>query len=214
MRFRRFATALAVLVSVIAGAVPAGSSADVPPAIPLFPDDFPSNVPFFFPSGGPLERFTGKPGAWYALYRAAMYPGRPYDLLLWHPGDPDRLKIFALDGHPFGPVSVRQEIRLRRIDGRHSPGGLYTALVQIPRDSAEYGIYLLLEWFPPAGRIRPLQADLQILSADRAPPWGGLRPWWRSGADRGVESPLQQERRRIYEIPVPRAGAWEKERLP
>jgi hypothetical protein len=213
MRLRRLAALAAVLLS-IAGSAPANALFNGPPAITVYPDDFPVDVAFFFPAGGPLERFTGRPGAWYAIYRTPMYPGRPYDLILEHKGDPGRMKIFALDNHPFGKVSVKQELRLRKFEFGYASGPIYGVTISIPRDSAVYGLYLLLEWNPPAGDDRPVPVELQVLTAERSPLWGQGRPWpWgRSGPDKGVESPLQSQNRDPYEIPVPRTGAREKER--
>ena len=69
-----------------AGAALGQGSLVVPPAFTVYPNEAPSAAAFF-PAGGPLERFTGRPGAWYALYRLPMYPGRPYELLIGHVGD-------------------------------------------------------------------------------------------------------------------------------
>jgi hypothetical protein len=211
MRLRRLAALAAFLLS-IAGGAPANALFNGPPAITVYPDDFPVDVAFFFPAGGPLERFTSRPGAWYAIYRTPMYPGRPYDLVIGHFGDPARLKVFALDNHPFGKVSVKQELLLRKFDSGDPSERIYGATISIPRDSAVYGLYLLLEWNPPAGNDRPLPVELQVLTAERSPMWGQGRPWGRSGPDRGVESPLQSQNRDPYEIQVPRSGAREKEK--
>ncbi|MBI5906254.1 MAG: hypothetical protein HZB86_12045 [Deltaproteobacteria bacterium] len=211
MRPRRVAALVALLLT-IAGAAFADAPFHGPPAITVYPDEYPTDVAFFFPAGGPLERFTARPGAWYAVYRTPMYPGRPYDLLVGHSGDPARLKVFALDNHPFGKVSVKQELRLRKYESGNGAESIYGGTISIPRDSAVYGLYLLFEWNPPPGDDRPLPVELQLLTADRGPVWGRSRPWWRSGADRGVESPLQSQGHDPYEIPVPRAGTQEKER--
>lgn len=221
MRIRRLATFAAVLLS-IAGSSPSNALFNGPPAITVRPDDFPVDVAFFFPAGGPLERFTGRPGAWYAIYRTPMYPGRVYDLILEHNGDPGRMKIFALDNHPFDQVSVKFELPLRKIDGwgGSSSGFAYAATIRLPGDATVYGVYLLLEWRPPPGKDRPLPVSMQLLSSD--PRWqtGQGRTWSYPSADKSLKSPLQSQNGTLHEIPVPRwdhrergAGEWiEKER--
>jgi hypothetical protein len=220
MRLRRLAALAAVLLS-IAGSAPTNAFYNGPPAIMIQPDDFPVDVAFFFPAGGPLERFTGRPGAWYAIYRTPMYPGRPYDLILEHKGDPGRVKLFALDNHPFDKVTVKFELPLRKIDGwGGASDSVYATTITLPRDSSVYGIYLLLEWMPPLGKDRPLPVSMQLLSSDHRQQMGpgrtGSSPW----AEKSVRSPLQSQNFNPYEIPVPRwdsrergAGEWiEKER--
>jgi len=220
MRLRRLVSLAAVLLS-IAGSATANTLFNGPPAITVFPDDSPVDVSFFFPAGGPLERFTGRPGAWYAIYRTPMYPGRPYDLILEHNGDPGRIMIFALDNHPFGKVTVKYELPLRKIDGwGSSPDSVYAATILLPRDASVYGIYLLLEWMPLPGKDQPLPVSMQLLSSDPRPQIGQGRAWSFPWADKSVNSPLQSHHGNPYEIPVPRsnprekgAGEWiEKER--
>lgn len=199
-------TSLVVLL--LAGTLGAAAAASFngPPAITVYPDDYPVDVSFFFPAGGPLERFTGRPGAWYAIYRTPMYPGRPYDLILEHAGDPVRMKLFALDNHPFDRVSVKSELNLRRIDGwQGSHEHAYAATIALPRDSSVYGVYLLLEWMPPLGQDRPLPVSLQLLSADPRPQMGQGRGWWAPWAEKNVKSPLQSQNRKPFEIPVPKS---------
>lgn len=181
----------------------AAASSNGPPAIMVFPDDPPLDVSFFFPAGGPLERFTGRPGAWYAVYRLPLHPGLPYNLVLEHSGDPGRIKLFALDDHPFERASVKSEIPLRRMEtwaGSQRP--TYITTIALPRDSAVYGIYLLVEWIPAAGEETPRPVSLLLLSADSRPRTE-RRSWRFPWADNGVRSPLQSLDRSPYEIPVP-----------
>jgi len=212
---------LVVLIGGWAMAGGAAASFNGPPAITVFPDDYPVDVSFFFPAGGPLERFTGRPGAWYAIYRTPMYPGRPYDLILEHEGDPGRMNIFALDNHPFDKVSVKSNLTLRKIDGwAGSSDSAYAVTIMLPRDASVYGIYLLLEWMPPPGKDRPLPVSMQLLSSDPRLQMGWGRTWSFPWADQSVKSPLQSQSVIPYEIPVPRwnprerrTGEWiERER--
>jgi len=177
------------------------------PVITIFPDDTPLDAAFFFPSGSPLERFTGRPGAWYALYRVALSPGYPYEVILGHRGDPGRIKVFALDNHPFAPVSVKIELHFSKVEWwHHSDHEFYTAKVSLPRNAAVDSIYLLVEWNPPIGKDRPIPLHIQILSIDpsyeveQRPSRGGY----------GVKSPLQSQKPTIYEVPVPRVYSDER----
>jgi hypothetical protein len=175
----------------------------VPPAPTVYPNDVPSAA-VFFPAGGPLERFTGRPGAWYALYRLPMYPGRPYELLIGHAGDPARLRAYALDDHPFGKVNVKLEIALRRVEtwGADQQMPTYAASVSTPFDTANFGFFLLLEWDPPTAHGKPLPLLLQTLAVVENP--YSPPKWWfmqRREFDRPPESPLQS-RRREFERPL------------
>jgi len=205
MRLARCA-ALAWTLLAWGGAAQAQMAFDIPPAITVYPNDFPVGASFFFPSGGPLERFTGRPGAWYAIYRLPMYPGRPYELLLGHDGDPSRMKVYAMDAHPFGKVNVKFEVPMRRLEavsaGSHHP--VYAATLATPRDISAFGIYLLLEWDPPAGAGKPIPVMLQTLSVTEAP--YSFPRWWFK-PQRELESPLQSQHRAPYEVPLP-PGRW------
>lgn len=209
MPSRKVAAAATLLLSV-AAAVPAAAFLNAPPAIPVYPDDYPVEVAFFFPAGGPLERFTARPGAWYAIYRMPMYPGVPYDLLLTHAGDPARMKVFALDNHPFDKVAVRHELPFRKQEARDSRESLYAATISTPRDTFLYGVYLLLEWSPPTQEAHPIPVTLQALTSPRGPHGGRGRPWGRPAPESGVESPLQSQGRNPLEIPLPRRDGTEK----
>lgn len=209
---RLFCRALTIAVAfAAAGEKPAQADFAGPAAVAVYADDFPLDVTFFFPAGGPLERFTGRPGAWYALYRMSLYPGRPYDLVLTHRGDPGRMRVYALDNHPFDRVSVKADLGMQKAEGWQDPGGTpYVAAIALPRDSAVHGIYLLLEWTPPPGRDGPLPVSLQLLSMETRP-WTGHERTWGRPWDRSVKSPLQSRNRNPYEIPVPRRNASERD---
>jgi hypothetical protein len=213
MLFRGTAFPGAVLALCLAAA-PATGFGSGPPAIPLFPDGPPVEVAFFFPSGGPLERFTARPGAWYAIFRLPMSPGRPYDVVIGHAGDPARMKVFALDNHPFDPAAVKQELLFRKSGSDDPSWTYYGSAVSLPRDSAVYGIFLLLEWNPPPGKDGPIPVEMQATSADRFPQAGRGGTWWQARPGFVVESPLQSRSREPVEIQVPRAGGPGKERHP
>ena len=95
---------------------PAFADFEGPPVVVVTPDAFPTNVSFFFPAGSPLERFTNQRDAWYAIYQTSLYPGYPYSIILRHNGDPSRVKLFALDKHPFDRVSMKMELHMKKTE--------------------------------------------------------------------------------------------------
>jgi len=141
---------------------------DMPPAVTLYPDEFPLNVGFNFAGGGAAERFTGNRDAWYSIYRFGMQRGVSYNLVLSHDGDVDRLRVYALDNHPFGQVGMKYELKLSdkgRMAFRHGERRTFVAGMALPDDVPAAEIFLLLEWIPRFDRNRPLPVSLQILTA-------------------------------------------------
>ncbi|HAR96106.1 MAG TPA: hypothetical protein DCR97_09115 [Deltaproteobacteria bacterium] len=177
---------------------------DVVPVATLYPEEPPTRVTFFFSAGGPLERFTSKPDAWYALYRLPLYPNQAYAILLSHEEEPERIRVFALDRSPFDAVSMKYELQMAKVDWqplyrkgtRH-----YESVVSLPIDAAAPGIYLLVEWTPPPGpAAKPPPLLFQVLTAnstylERRRP---QRSWWSFG-----NSGSFNEQRAVI-LPVPR----------
>jgi hypothetical protein len=126
-------------------------------------------------------------------------------------GDPGRMKLFAMDSHPFDKVTVKSELPLRKIDSWDgSSDSAYAATIMLSRDSSVYGIYLLLEWMPPPREDKPLPIFMQLLSSDPRPQMGQGRTWSFPWADKSVKSPLQSHNGNPYEIPVPLSNPREK----
>ncbi len=185
-------------------AVSAFAEYEGPPVIVVTPDAFPTNISFFFPAGSPLERFTNQKDAWYAIYQTSLYPGYPYSIILRHNGDPSRLKLFALDKHPFDRVSMKRELNMKKaeissyVHGKTAPA--YETLVSIHENSRVPGIFLLVEWSPQINNDKPLPVSIQILSTGVSQLMGRGRTWkgfWNWNA----RSPLQD--RRSVELPLP-----------
>jgi hypothetical protein len=176
---------------------------DAIPAVALYPDEPPTKVTFYFSGGGPLERFTSKPGAWYALYRLPLYPNQPCAILLNHDNESERVRVFALDRSPFDTVSMKYELRMTNLDWqpfRANNARSYEAVISLPTDAAVPGIYLLVEWTPlgPADKPRPLL--FQVLTANNTY-MERRRPhtrWWMWG-----NSGSFKEQRSVV-LPVPR----------
>jgi hypothetical protein len=208
MRF--FWGACLILLTVLPAAGEAGVYPEAIPVVRIIPDDFPVDAAFFFPSGTPIERFTGRRGAWYALYRVRLDPGAPYEVVLGHTGDPARMRLFAMDNHPFDQVSVKMELRISKVDmWHHSERKFYSSMISLPRNAAIDSLYLLLEWNPPAGKDRPIPLVIQVLSID---PYEIEYRRARERHGDKVKSPIQSQAPPVYEIPVPRVNP--RERMP
>lgn len=173
------------------------------PVVTLYPDEPPTRVTFYFSGGGPLERFTSRPDAWYALYRLPLYPNQPCAILLNHDNEPERIRVFALDRSPFDAVSMKYELRMTNIDWQPFRGHgarSYESLITLPADSAVPGIYILVESTPrgPAEKAGPLL--FQVLTANNTYVERRRSPstWWRWG-----NSGSFREQRPVV-LPVPR----------
>lgn len=177
---------------------------DIIPVVTLYPEEPPTRVTFYFSAGGPLERFTSKPDAWYALYRLPLNLNQPYAVLLTYEEQPERIRVFALDRSPFNTVSMKYELRMANTDwepfyrqGTRS----YESVISLPVDSAVPGVYLLVEWTPPPGLTpKPPSLLFQVLTANNAY-MERRRPhksWWSWG---NSGSAIEQ---RPVILPVPR----------
>lgn len=158
-----------VLVFLFLLLFPGGGHAynDGPPVAALYPDDLPIHANFFFPAGSPLERFTNQKGAWYAIYRTSLRPGYAYAVVLRHKGDPARMRVYALDNHPFDKVYMKFELVMRRVDTPYNAGykgPVYETVISLPEKAGTRGIFLLLEWRSYTGSDKPFPVSIQILS--------------------------------------------------
>ncbi len=176
---------------------------DGPPVAALYPDDLPIHTNFFFPAGSPLERFTNQKDAWYAIYQTSLYPGYAYAVLLRHKGDPARMRVYALDNHPFDKVSMKYELVMRRVDAPYDQGykgPLYEAVISLPEKARTRGIFLLLEWRPNMGNDKPVPVSIQVLSTGYGQLMGRGRKWnqpykWKT------ESQMQGGRPVVLPVP-------------
>lgn len=172
----------------------------------VYPDTPPVNVAFYFPGGGPLERFTGHPDNWYGVFRAFMAPGSSYAIVFCHEGDPARVRLHALDGNPLhGVVQSHVELRPARADFVLGPCPAYDVLVRLPHEARTPYVYLMLEWQAPAGEANhPLPVLLQVVSIfQRHEQMGRGRRWWWPFHTDSVTPPSPLQSRRPVELPFP-----------
>ena len=173
---------------------------DGPPVIHIYPDDLPVHVNLFFPAGSPLERFTSQKDAWYAIYQTSLYPGYAYTIIMRHKGDPARMKVYVMDNHPFGKVSVKMQLAMKRTDNGYR-GPAYEAVVSLPEKTRFSDLFLLLEWHPSSGNDRPVPVSLQVVSTGYGQFLGRGRQWGTNRTDWIPESSMQG--RRPIVIPFP-----------
>lgn len=179
------------------------SGVEGPPVVYLYPDSTPVHVSLFFPAGSPLERFTNQRDTWYAIYQTSLYPGYPYTITIRHNSDPSRMKLYALDNHPFDKISVKMQLAMKRVDPCYNTynGSSYEAVVSLPERARSADLFLLLEWLPATGQDRPIPVSLQVVSTGYGKLMGRGRQWGRPDYRCRPESSMQSGRPVV--IPVP-----------
>ncbi|MHB8108535.1 MAG: hypothetical protein ACYDHW_00710 [Syntrophorhabdaceae bacterium] len=175
--------------------------ANGPPVVYLYPDTMPVHAIAFFPAGSPLERFTNQKDAWYAIYQTSLYPGYPYTISIRHKADPSRIKLYALDNHPFDKVSVKMQLAMKRADTYHGyEDAVYEAVVSIPERSRFADLFLLLEWVPAMGNDKPAPVSIQVTSTGYGQLMSRGRQWGRQ--DKWIpESSIQGKRPVVIPFP-------------
>jgi len=160
----------------------------------------------FTPAGGPLERYTSRPGAWYALLYLPVAPQWPMQLLLWPPARRHEIRLFALDQPPDESPSVVHPLPLEVEVGRGGRPAAQASRFVLPARSTAQSIFVLVEqWRPDGDRPAPLWVKLLVQRV----PQRSTAPWWYSHAERSPRatpppSPLTQQLRDAdaYEIPI------------
>jgi hypothetical protein len=160
----------------------------------------------FAPAGGPLDRHTSRPGAWYALLYLPLAPLWPMQLLLWPPQSRHELRLFALDQAPDASPSVLDPLPLEVEVGRGGKALVRFSRFMLPAQSSARSVFVLIEqWNPEGARPEPLWVKLLSLRASRR----RVEPWWYSHDDHNPgttapRSPLTQQQGTVkpHEIPI------------
>jgi len=168
----------------------------------------------FRSAGGALERFTSRPGAWYALLLLPLLPGWPVELSLRAQRRGHALAAVALDAPPDAAPSVAVALPLRS-ERAHPPQ--WAVRLALPLRSAADAVFVLLEqWRADFAPPPPLQVRLRTGTARDS----ARAPWWDASAstDLPPPSPLAQGPREAvaFELPIwgprrlvqPAAPAW------
>ena len=147
----------------------------------LYVDDAPLPLSSYVPAGGPLQRHTSRPGAWYTAVFLPMAPGWPVQVWFKQRTRTHELRVVVLDASPAGHASVAMAVPL--LVGRNAGGAsLATAPIALPPASQVDGVFLLIEqWSLTGDRPGPLwlQARSRLQrEVDR-------RPWWDARSDGG-----------------------------
>lgn len=161
---------------------------------------------YFSPAGGPLDRYTSRPGAWYALLYLPVAPQWPMQLMLWPPERRHEIRLFALDQAPDESPTVVHPLPLEFEMGRGGKAVAQISRFVLPASSTAQAIYVLVEqWRPDGDRPEPLWIKLLAQHAPRR----SAAPWWSSHDDRSPRatappSPLSQQQREVngHEIPI------------
>ncbi|MEI6738530.1 MAG: hypothetical protein WCL29_08645, partial [Pseudomonadota bacterium] len=74
------------------------------PLMLLVPDEPPVMFNRYEPAGGPLQRFTSRPGAWYVTLNLASAPKWPTEFMVTLGDSRHELRVYALDTNFQGDV--------------------------------------------------------------------------------------------------------------
>lgn len=161
---------------------------------------------YFTPATGPLDRFTSRPNAWYALLYLPMEPLWPMQLWLRQQEARHDIRLLALDAPPDEKPFVVAPLPLVNVAAWGGRGVARVSRFMLPAQSSARSVFVLVElWRPDGEPPGPLWVQFLVQAA---PPRQTM-PWWYSHADRDGRavpppSPLTQEARemRTYELPM------------
>jgi hypothetical protein len=173
----------------------------------------------YTPAGGPLQRFTSRPGAWYVTLFLAAPPQWPVEFTVVPRTSSHELRVFALDTTATGEVNSVSALPMVFSAPHRGQPARYSGDFVLPTYASMDGVTLVLEQWsvrgdaPPAIWVHSRFATGQTNAGNGA-------AWWSPKATRspgapaaaalvGPPSPLmsQGERRGVYEIPMQRIPA-------
>lgn len=187
-------------------AVAAAAQTSPRPSVQLVPNDRSVRVDRFEPADGPLERFTSRPGAWYATVFVALQAQFPVELMVMQPNPSHELKLLALETDVTGEVLREHALPLSYVAPRRGAPAQYFADFVLPEPSPVGGLVVVLEQWSRTG-YRPAPVWVRVGPAGRHPRASTTEPWWgpsqpKSAASRPVfkdvtpASPLLSQGRR------------------
>ncbi len=155
------------------------------PGLPLWlgVDEAPQRLDNYLAAGGPLERHTGRPGAWYAVVYVPFSAQWPVQLWAWQRTRSHHLRVTALDGWPAPAASAVVPLP---VWPESTPSGrplLLTTPFVLTAQSVAEGVFLLVEQFSATGE-RPAPVWLQARYAQAPSPYQRSRDggWWQAEA--------------------------------
>jgi hypothetical protein len=184
---------LLVALATMASALSAQPLSDpyAPAPVPLLvADDAPLLLEHSTPAGGPLERHTARPGAWYGAVFVSMLTRWPVELWIWQRTRSHQLRVFALDGWPAAAASVVVALPLRNETTARGRPLIHSAPFVLPAATRADGMFLLIEQWSLAGdRPHPVWLQARVGATWSQP--GAARgdsPWWAAREEAGPPS--------------------------
>jgi hypothetical protein len=159
---------------------PSGRHHDAGLPVWLGVDEAPQRLEHYVSAGGPLERHTGRPGAWYAVAFVPVSARWPVQLWAWQKSPSHQMRLTALDGWPATIASVVVPLPLSAEATTHGRPLIQSGPFVLPAQSAAEGVFVLIEQWSPRGDP-PAPVWLQARYAQGLSPYGSARgegAWW------------------------------------
>ncbi|MFN8897076.1 MAG: hypothetical protein ACK5Y0_05020 [Pseudomonadota bacterium] len=144
----------------------------------LYVDDAPLMLSHYVPAGGPTQRHTSRPGAWYTAVFLPLAPQRPVQIWVAQRLRTHELRVRVLDASPTRAASVVLPLPLAsaRSAGRSAQ---VSAPVMLPAASQADGVFLLIEQWSVAGDA---PGAIWLQARSRLQRVVDPSPWWHSRA--------------------------------
>jgi hypothetical protein len=147
------------------------------PLLQLRPDNVPVLLQRYTPAGGPLQRFTSRPGAWYVALFLAAPPQWPVEFMVMPRHADHELTVFALDTDAAGEVNSVTRLPMSYQRAKHRGVGMYVGDFVLPAGDSVGGVVLLLEQWSPSGQVpQPIWVNAHL--AFGHPSTANDNPWW------------------------------------
>ncbi len=193
-------------------------------ALVLPPDGRAQPLRHVVPAGGPLQRHSARPGAWYTLVYLPMHTPWPMQLQLEPTGRGHDLHLLAMDAAPDDAPTVVLPMPVESEARPHGRPPRWRSRFALPARSTAPGFYVLIEQWRSDGEP---PAPLWVRFTTAAPP-PARQPWWlpqrtqpagdgeATAGPRSPPSPLTRQDMdgRIFEVPIQRlplaaeTGGW------
>lgn len=171
----------------LAAAAPALAQLAPRPTVQLVANDRSVRIDRFEPADGPMERFTSRPGAWYATVFVTLAPQMPVELTVLQPNPSHELKLLALETDVTGEVLREHALPMSYVAPRRGAPAQYFADFVLPEPSPVGGLVVVLEQWSRTG-YRPAPLWVRVSPAGRHPRPSNAEPWWGAAQPKGSAS--------------------------
>lgn len=182
------------------------------PLLQLLANERPVLLDRFEPAGGPLQRFTSRPGAWYVTLFLAVPPQWPVEFVVLPRNRSHDLRVLALDTTETGEVNSATALPMGYRAAGRGHAAQYSGEFVLPAYARMDGVTLVLEqWSRSGEEPRPLWVYARFAGghpqSEKSTAWWSPKVAPHASAAKtlvGPPSPLlsQGERRDPYEIPL------------